>query len=201
MRFFRPFFAAKWIYPDAIFRIATEEKRVCLTFDDGPDPKSTPFLLALLKQNNIKALFFFSGNKAERHKDIVKQVIDEGHLIGNHGFLHISGWSSLCNKYIDNIEKAESFTSSQWFRPPYGRLGLRQYHLLRKKYKIVFWDIMPYDFDKSFSSADVLNVMKKKMRQGSVIVLHDVSSSSSLEILDLFINFAKKQEYTFSLPD
>ena len=200
MRFFRPFFAAKWIYPNAIFRIKTEEKTVCLTFDDGPDPEATPFLLSLLKRNNIKAMFFLSGNKAERYPDIVKQIIDEGHLVGNHGFSHINGWFSSCDKYIANVEKAESFTSSQWFRPPYGRLGLRQYCLLKKKYKIVFWDIMPYDFDKNFSSVGVLDVMKKKLRQGSIIVLHDVNGSLSLEILELFIGFAKKQGYSFVLP-
>ena len=200
MRFFRPFFAAKWIYPEAIFRIKAEGKTVCLTFDDSPEPESTPLLLALLKRNNIKAMFFFSGNKAERHQEIVKQVIDEGHLVGNHGFYHIDGWTSSCNKYIGNVEKAANFTSPQWFRPPYGRLGLRQYYRLKKKYRIVFWDIMPYDFDKNFSPADVLNVMKKKLRNGSIIALHDFSGSSSLEILDSFIDFAKKQGYTFALP-
>ena len=201
MRFFRPFFAAKWIYRDAVFRITTEEKTVCFTFDDGPDPESTPFLLALLRRNNIKAMFFFSGCKAEQHQNIVKQVIEEGHLVGNHGFYHINGWFSSCDKYIGNVEQAERFTSSQWFRPPYGRLGLRQYHRLKKRYKIVFWDIMPYDFDKSFSPVDVLNIMKKKLRRGSIIVLHDVSGSPALAILDSFIDFAKKRGYSFMLPD
>ena len=201
LMFFRPFFAAKWIFPAAVFRLKTNEKTVCLTFDDGPDPESTPFLLDLLKRNSVKAIFFFSGVKAEQHQDIVKQVIDEGHFVGNHGFFHIDGWTSQLDKYIANVEKADSITSSRWFRPPYGRLRLRQYRRLKKKYKIVFWDIMTYDFDKSFPPIAVLNVMKKKLRPGSIIALHDVSGSSSLEIFDLFIGFAKRQGYRFTFLD
>ncbi|MDR2888159.1 MAG: polysaccharide deacetylase family protein, partial [Bacteroidales bacterium] len=100
MRFFRPFFAARWIYRNAVFRIAAGEKTVCLTFDDGPAPESTPHIVSLLKRHNVKAMFFFSGNRAERHRDIVKQVTCHGHIVGNHGFHHIDGWASSCGKYI-----------------------------------------------------------------------------------------------------
>ena len=201
MRFFRIFPAAKWIYPEAVFRGNTEGKNIYLTFDDGPDPETTPRLLDLLKRNNIKAAFFLSGAKAERHQDLVKQIEEEGHLLGNHGFNHISGWTSSFQQYIESVEKAAPFTSSEWFRPPYGRLTLRQYNRLKKKYKVIFWDIMPYDFDKAFTSANVLEVMKRKTRPGSIIVLHDTAKSSAMEILEPFIAFAKKEGYRFSILD
>lgn len=201
MRFFRPFFAARWICCGAVFRIAAGEKTVCLTFDDGPVPESTLNVVSLLKHHNVKAMFFFSGNKATQHQDIVKQVIDEGHVVGNHGFHHIDGWASSCGRYVDNVEKAAGITSSELFRPPYGRLTLAQYRWLKRKYSIILWDIMPYDFDRSFPPTSVLNVMKKKLRPGSIIVLHDTGNPSLPEILDLFLDFAKKQGYTFVLPD
>lgn len=159
MRLFRPCLFAGWFYPDAIFRMRTKEKLLCLTFDDGPDPDSTPKILEIINRYHINALFFCNGRSAEKYPDLIKQIKEEGHLVGNHGYSHLNGWNTSLKRYIADIENADSFTSSDLFRPPYGRLRLIQYLKLRRKYKIVFWDIMPYDFDKSFGVENSLRII------------------------------------------
>ena len=148
---------------------------MCLTFDDGPDPDSTPQLLDILDKHDIKALFFCDGRAAEKYPDLINRMISKGHIIGNHGYNHLNGWKTSLKKYIADVVNAAPYTSSGLFRPPYGRLRFNQYRELKEKYKIVFWDIMPYDFDRSFGSGNSLRVLKKKLRRGSIIVLHDTT--------------------------
>jgi peptidoglycan/xylan/chitin deacetylase (PgdA/CDA1 family) len=200
MRIFRPCFIAGWLYPDAIFRIRTDEKIACLTFDDGPDPDSTPLILDILRKHNLKAAFFCCGSAAEKYPELVRRIVSEGHLTGNHTYSHLSGWKTPVNSYVEDVERAAALTSAEWFRPPYGRLRLRQYCSLKKQYKIVFWDIMPYDFDKSFSEEASLKTMMKKLRPGSVIVLHDSPGSVSESFLNKLIISAFESGYRFVLP-
>lgn len=201
MRLFRPCLIAGCFYPDALFRIKTTEKLLCLTFDDGPGPDSTPQLLEILERHNIKALFFCDGRAAEKYPDLIQLIKSKGHLIGNHGFNHLNGWTTSLKRYVTDVSVADNFTSAGLFRPSYGHLRLNQYKALKGKYKIVFWDIMPYDFDKSFGSGNSLDILKRKIRPGSIIVLHDTSNSSANIILDEFILFALIQGYRFDLPD
>lgn len=200
MRLFRPGVFPSWIYPEAIFRIKTGEKVLCLTFDDGPDPASTPFLLEILDRRHVNALFFCNGKAAEKYPDIINTMISAGHLIGNHGYEHLNGWTTSLKYYLNNVTVAAPFTSEKIFRPPYGRLRLNQYRNLRTSYKILFWDIMPFDFDKSFGGKNSLKILKKKIRAGSVIVLHDSPDSSAISILDEFIEFSLDAGYLFILP-
>jgi peptidoglycan-N-acetylglucosamine deacetylase len=201
MRLFRPCFIAGWLYPDAIFRIRTTEKLLYLTFDDGPCPDSTPQLLDILDKYSIKALFFCDGKAAENQTDLITLMTSRGHLIGNHGYHHHDGWITSLNKYADDVINAAPFTSSVIFRPPYGRMRINQYRKLRETYKIVLWDIMPYDFDTSFGSANSLRVLKNKIRPGSIIVLHDTPDSGANNILDEFLTFAIRSDYRFELPN
>ena len=150
MRLFRPGLLARWLYPEAVFRISTTEKVLYLTFDDGPDQDSTPRLLEILKAHNIAALFFCNGNRAEIYPDIMVKIRDEGHLIGNHGYNHSNGWRTGTGDYVSNVIRAANFTSDKIFRPPFGRLSLKQKRILLKSYKIFLWDIMPYDFDPRY---------------------------------------------------
>ena len=200
MRLFRPCFFARWFYPDALFRIKTTEKILWLTFDDGPDPDSTQVLLDILNKHDVKALFFCSGKAAEKYPDLIDLIKSEGHIIGNHGYNHLNGWETTTVNYLTDIERASSVTSSSFFRPPFGRLSLRQYWKIKGKYKIIFWDLMPYDFDSSFGHENTLQILKRKIRCGSVIVLHDTSRSTATRILEDFIRFSVNEGYRFELP-
>jgi peptidoglycan/xylan/chitin deacetylase (PgdA/CDA1 family) len=199
MRLFRPCFIAGWLYPEAIFRIRTDEKLLCLTFDDGPDPASTPELLELLNRFNIKGIFFCDGRAAEKYPELVELIKSRGHMTGNHGFLHPDGWRTPTKKYIQDVSRACGSPNSTLLRPPFGRMKPGQYRILKKKYKIVLWDIMPYDFDRNFSSEKSLNVLKKMMRPGSIIVLHDKPSSDANMIVAEFVPYAVNMGYRFEM--
>jgi peptidoglycan/xylan/chitin deacetylase (PgdA/CDA1 family) len=189
------------LYPGSVFRLKTEERLLWLTFDDGPDPGSTPALIELLERYGIRAAFFLDGRAAEKYPDLVRLMISKGHLTGNHGYLHLDGWKTSPGKYAEDIAKASGFTPGKLFRPPYGRLGIRQYLILKKSYTIVFWDLMPYDFDRKFGGKRTLEILKRMIRPGSVIALHDKPSSSANDILPGFIDFVIGEGYRFVLPE
>jgi peptidoglycan/xylan/chitin deacetylase (PgdA/CDA1 family) len=202
MRLFRPCFIAGFLYPEAFFRIKTNEKKLYLTFDDGPDPKSTLLLLNLLNKQSVKAVFFCKGEKAEKYPDLIELIKKDAHIIGNHSYSHLNGWTSSLKKYVSDVSNAALYTSSSLFRPPYGRIRINQYRKLKEKYKIVLWDLMAYDFDSSFGSENSLQILKKKMHPGSIIVLHDTSKSTANKIIDDFITFSLEAGYVFDLlPD
>jgi peptidoglycan-N-acetylglucosamine deacetylase len=201
MRLFRPGFIAGWLFPEAIFRIPTDEKVIYLTFDDGPDPDSTPELINLLEKYNVKGLFFVNGRAAEKYPGLVRQIISGGHTVGNHGHSHFDGWKTSEKRYIEDVFKADGFTNSRFFRPPFGRMKIGQYRKLKEKYKIVFWDIMAYDFDNKFGMEKSFQVLKKKIRPGSVIVLHDTPSSAANSIIGEFIPYAIDCGYRFEVID
>jgi peptidoglycan-N-acetylglucosamine deacetylase len=190
-----------WLYSGAIFRIKTKEKVLCLTFDDGPDSTSTPQILEILEQHNVKGIFFCDGRTAEKNRELLDLIIDGGHLIGNHGYTHLNGWTTGSERYIADVSRAAPVTSSTLFRPPYGRLRPEQFRILSKKYKVVFWDLMPYDFDRKFGCEKSLRILMKLIRPGSIIALHDKPGSSALKILPAFIEFAVESGYKFVLPD
>ena len=196
MRLFRPGFLADCLYPGALFRIKTTERKVYLTFDDGPDPVSTPRLLDILKKYGVSAIFFCNGEAAEQYPELIHLIQECPHIIGNHGYSHLNGWKTDTLKYVNDVKRASGLTSEKIFRPPYGRLSFRQARLLRP-FKLVFWDIMAYDFDKSFGNEKSLSILKRKIRPGSIIVLHDTSSSCANDILDEFILFALCKGYRF----
>jgi peptidoglycan/xylan/chitin deacetylase (PgdA/CDA1 family) len=198
MRLFRPWFPAGCLYRDALFRIKTTERILFLTFDDGPDPVSTTQLLDLLRKYKIPAIFFCSGSAAEKYPELISLIRADGHLTGNHGYNHLNGWKTSTTTYLEDVKKASSFTSDTIFRPPYGRITIKQRRLL-KFYRIIFWDVMPYDFDISFGGEKCLKILKSKIRPGSVIVLHDKVSSCSNSILEEFILFAQKEGYRFGM--
>jgi peptidoglycan-N-acetylglucosamine deacetylase len=202
MRLFRPCFIAGFLYPEALFRIKTNEKKLYLTFDDGPDPQSTLPLLNLLNKQSVKAVFFCSGEKAEKYPDLIECIKKDDHLIGNHSYSHLNGWVSSLKRYVSDVSNAAPYTSSTLFRPPYGRIRFNQYRKLKENYKIVLWDLMAYDFDSSFGKENSLQTLKKKMHPGSIIVLHDTSKSTANKIIDEFITFSLEAGYVFDLlPD
>jgi len=197
MRLFRPPGLIRLFYPGAVFRIKTKRKELYLTFDDGPDPASTPYVLEILGRHHIKAVFFCNGKMAEKHPELIELIKSSGHTVGNHGYDHPDGWRTRKNDYTDNVAKASDLTSSYLFRPPYGRITLSQFRSLSQKYIIVFWDLMPHDYDDRLTSVKILTILRRRIRSGSVIVLHDRKSSSVLKFLEDFINEARGMGYVF----
>ncbi len=189
----------RWIYPRATWRMNRHEHAVYLTFDDGPIPEATPFVLDVLKEHNIKATFFMVGDNVRKHSLIYERVKAEGHQIGNHTFNHISGFKHSIKTYSDNAEKANTYLHSHLFRPPHGWMRLTQYARLRKKYRIVMWDLVTRDYSKWMTAEDVLNNVKKYTRNGSIITFHD--SLKSIEklktALPQAIIWLKEQGYEF----
>ncbi len=199
MRSFRPIWPFRLLYPEALFRIKTDEKVLYLTFDDGPDREVIFPLLRILSDNAVKAVFFCSGRAASENPDLIDAIKSAGHIIGNHGFEHINGWHTPDKVYSENAEKASTYTSMSLFRPPYGKMKPSHYRELRNKYRIILWDIMPYDFDKAFGAANSLAVLRKYIRPGSIIVLHDIKGSTLLEFIEEFLVFARMEGYVFRL--
>lgn len=199
MKLFRPGFPGRCLYPEALFRMETSEKNLFLTFDDGPYPSSTPLLLKTLRENNVKALFFLNGRAAENNPLLVDQIIKDGHLVGNHGYSHLNGWHTDFTSYINDVSRAAEVIPGNLFRPPFGHMSLRQYSHLKGVFKIVLWDVMSYDFDISFGPEKSLMILKKKIRPGSIIVLHDTPYSSAILFLKKFILYAVESGYKFDL--
>lgn len=161
-----------FFFKDVTFYIENSES-LYLTFDDGPHPESTPYILNNLSSLNIKATFFCTGHQVQKYPELVEQIRSEGHLIGNHGFSHLNGWRTNTEKYISNFNKAKGILESNLFRPPYGKLSWRQYSHLKRKSKIILWDNMPRDFDDSLSTDKIITNFNNNLRPGSIIVLHD----------------------------
>ena len=199
MRFFRPCLLSGFIYPEAIFRVMTGEKTLYLTFDDGPDPESTPVILGILARYKVRAIFFCQGETSERYPVLIKEIKRQQHIIGNHGYTHYDGWKTSVRDYCENVDAAAGVTSEKHFRPPHGHLRLNQYRKLKKKYRIIFWDIMPYDFDPDFGPDRSLNLLKNKIRPGSVIVLHDSPLSSCKYFLEEFLESSINRGFRFDV--
>lgn len=163
----------RWLYPRALWRMDHHEKVVYLTFDDGPIPESTPFILNTLQHYGIKATFFMVGDNVRKYPELYKRIMSEGHQGGNHTHNHISGFRHSLRDYSYNVEKANAYIRSHLFRPPHGWMRLAQYALLSRKYKVVMWDVVTRDYSKWMTPQDVVNNVKRYTRPGSIITFHD----------------------------
>ena len=162
------------MFPNYVWDVKTEDKTIFLTFDDGPTPEITPWVLNQLQAHNAKATFFCIGANVEKHPHIYQNILDQGHAVGNHTFNHIKGWKTSVSEYISNMELAEKLIHSKLFRPPYGKLKPKQGKLLLDKgYKIIMWDVLSLDWDKSISGEKCLQNVIKNAKSGSIIVFHD----------------------------
>lgn len=164
------------LYPTCVWRVSTKEKIIYLSFDDGPHPVATPFVLDLLKEYNAKATFFCIGKNVEEHKGIYRRILDEGHRVGNHTHNHFNGWKVSDKDYFDNILKASMHIDSSLFRPPYGRIsGFQVRHLqnVPQKFRIIMWDVLSGDFDVKLSAESCTKKAIGSTRKGSIVVFHD----------------------------
>ena len=171
------------LYPERIWAFSRSSNSVFLTFDDGPIPEVTPWVLDKLKKHNAKATFFCIGENVQKHPEVFQKILSEGHSVGNHTFNHLKGTKTETSEYIENVEKAGrqmennsefKIQNSKLFRPPYGKITPIQAKKLQKKgIKIVMWDIISYDFDATISEEQCLQNVLKNIKPGSIIVFHD----------------------------
>ena len=190
----------KYLSPSLVWKKNTDQKKIWITFDDGPDEKATPFLINVLEKLNIKATFFIIGKQAKKYPELVKLIINNGHKIGNHSFSHLNGFSTNNNKYFEDIEQAKKYIDSDIFRPPYGKITPFQIKNLKKDFKIIMWDIMSWDFKENISSNKIYKNVINNIENGSIILFHNnLKSYNNLKkSLELILEKLKEQEYQFS---
>ena len=168
-------------YPKCTWNIPSKEKVIYLSFDDGPHPEATPFVLAELKKYKAKACFFCIGNNVLKHPNIYESILRAGHRVGNHTYDHLNGWKTGTDEYIDNIKDAANLIESNLFRPPYGRITKKQICVLRSSpnlpNQIIMWDVLSGDFDLKLDGHDCARNVIKYTRPGSIIVFHDSQKS------------------------
>ena len=170
----------KKIFNNLVWDIPNSDKKIYLTFDDGPIPEVTEWVLDLLKSEDIKATFFCIGDNIKKHPEVYKRILTEEHQTGNHTFNHLNGWKTETNQYIDNFKSCETehlklnTEHSFLFRPPYGKIKPSQSKAIRQLgYKIIMWDVLSYDFDSTISVEKCLENVISNTEQGSIIVFHD----------------------------
>jgi peptidoglycan-N-acetylglucosamine deacetylase len=183
------------LFPQVIWSFPKEKGKLFFTFDDGPNPETTPFILTLLNKYSAKATFFCVGQNVEKYKDLFELIISEGHSVGNHSFSHPQPLAVSHKKYTDDILKAASLIESPLFRPPYGRMRWNQYKTMRKNYQIVMWDISSNDYDKGTPPGKCLRNVKENAKDGSIILFHDAPhafNNLSLVLPEVLEYFSRK---------
>jgi len=193
-RFFR------WIFPNKTWGFSRHVNTVYLTFDDGPDPEITPWILDVLKEYGIQATFFCVGTNAAKHPELVQRISLEGHRIGNHSMRHEKGIKMDNNAYFESVREAQQYIDSPLFRPPYGRLKLSQTWKLKKEHQIIMWSWLSYDFDHSIPISRILSKAKSQIQSGDIIVLHDNPKCADRvkAILPELIKIIQKKQLGFS---
>ncbi|WP_313804969.1 polysaccharide deacetylase family protein [Flavobacterium sp.] len=202
----------KKIFSSQVWDIPNTENKVFLTFDDGPTPEITEWVLALLKENDIKATFFCIGDNIRKHPDLFSKLLSEGHSIGNHTFNHLHGWKTSTKTYLENTLLCEEHIQkhtitpkqSRLFRPPYGKIKPSQASKLRKMgYQIIMWDVISGDFDIKISPEECLNNVLQNTTSGSIIVFHDsTKASTNLKyVLPKVIQELKNKGFQFAKID
>jgi len=208
MRFFyhfckmvRPPEFLRSFFPSVTWRIPTHLHEVYLTFDDGPIPEITPWVLDLLKQYNIKATFFCIGDNVIKHPEIYNRILAEGHRTGNHTQHHYSAWKVNRETYLKDVEDAGNFIDSNLFRPPYGKLTPAIINRLKNQYRIILWDVITYDFDNTLSIEQVYQNVVANVRPGSIIVFHDsLKAADRMQLaLKKSLDYLLARGYQFSL--
>ncbi len=189
------------LFPSLIWRKETLDKNIWLTFDDGPSPDVTSWILSILKKENIKATFFLIGQKIEEFPELVGAIVKDGHTIANHSYSHKNGWLTNKEKYLEDIERCQALMpNNKLFRPPYGKITKAQIAVLKEKYKIILWDVLSYDFKQNTNPKIVQENIIKNTSAGSIIVMHNnqMSFKNLQPILEKTIQQLKIEGYNFS---
>ncbi|GGI56542.1 polysaccharide deacetylase family protein [Winogradskyella haliclonae] len=196
----------KSLFPNFIWNIDTNKKELYLTFDDGPTPEITLWVLEQLKAFSAKATFFCIGSNVDKYPEILKAILEDNHSIGNHTFNHLKGWKHKTKDYLTDVELAQKTidktpsSGSKLFRPPYGKFKTKQAKQLQKLgYNIVMWDVLSFDWDASVSKEDCLNNILNSVKEGSIVVLHDsVKAEQNLKgVLPKVLEYYSNRGFTF----
>lgn len=193
----------RWLYPSAVWRMDPKEKAVYLTFDDGPIPESTPFILDTLRRFNAKATFFMVGENVLRYHDLYRQIVSEGHQVGNHTFHHLGSFRHWVITYAMDTQQANDLIHAHLFRPPHGWMRHTIYWWLQRRYRIVMWDLVTRDYSKWLKAEDVVANVKRYARNGSIITFHDsLKSIDKLKTaLPESLQWLRDQGYEFKTFD
>ena len=189
------------LFPSITWRKENAQNNIWLTFDDGPHQESTPFILNVLKEEQVKATFFLVGEQMEKHPELLNQIISEGHIVANHSYSHKNGWLSNNSTYFNDIEKCQKLIpENKLFRPPYGKISPLQISHLKKNYKIILWDVLSWDFSLYSTQKKVKESVLKNTVSGSIIVFHNNKKSfKNLQpILKETIQELKQKGFSFS---
>ena len=196
------------LFKNYTWKINTTEPIIYLTFDDGPDPKPTRFVLDTLLQYHAKATFFCVGENIQKHRKIAQEIINQGHVLANHTMNHLKGWQTSHDDYVKNTNKCqetlEEYSTSSLFRPPYGRITKRQTKSLKESgYEIIMWDLISYDYDEKININQALKQLIRNSKPGSIVVFHDSTKAwKQLKImLPKYMQALNNQGYSFeSIP-
>ncbi len=190
------------LFPEAIWRIKSRGVRtVYLTFDDGPIPEVTPWVLDTLDKYDVKATFFMVGDNVRRNPELLEEVRRRGHSVGNHTMNHLQGFKVRSRRYMRNITEANELIGSSLFRPPHGIMRWEQAYLIKGHYNIVMYDLVTRDYSKKLTGEQVLDNVKRYTRNGSIIVFHDSlkAEKNMRYALPRAIEWLKEQGYEFRI--
>ena len=188
------------LFPECVWRLHRKRKCVYLTFDDGPIPEVTPWVLDTLDHYGIKATFFCVGDNVRRHPQLFEEIKRRGHAVGNHTMNHLQGIKVTSRRYLRNVLEAHRYINSRLFRPPHGLLRWAQASILREHFTIVMYDLVTRDYSRKLTGEQVLNNVKRYARTGSIIVFHDsLKAEKNLKYaLPRAIEWLLAKGYTFA---
>ena len=190
-------------YPSLLWKMPEGNRRLYLTFDDGPHPEVTTEVMALLEAYQAKASFFCVGENVVKYPETYESIITQDHLTGNHSFHHLNGWKTDNAVYYENVKKCAEFVDSKWFRPPYGRISPMQIQTIKKEFTIVMWSILSYDFDPEIDLESCMGKVLDNAVDGSIIVFHDSKKAvkKMIPILKRTLDVFSEKGFSFERLD
>ena len=194
-----PFLLTILYGPYVTWSIPAKEKNIYLTFDDGPVPEVTPEILSILNSFKAKATFFQVGDNVKKYPELHRKVLDGGHTVGNHTFNHINGWKTNKDDYLSNVKKCDEYMHTPLFRPPFGKMKLKQIIELKKDFRIIMWSILSYDFHPKVSQEQCFDIVIQNVAKGNIVVFHDSIKAKEkvLYTLPRVLEYFSKMEYKF----
>jgi peptidoglycan/xylan/chitin deacetylase (PgdA/CDA1 family) len=187
------------LFPQLLWKVNVTSKVIYLTFDDGPHPEITPKVLNILADYDAKAAFFCVGDNVQKYPKTFRQIVEAGHVVGNHTFHHLKGWRTPDDLYFQDVAACQKLVKADFFRPPYGRIKPSQIRELGKQYLLVMWSVISYDYDRKISPDHCLRIATKNTGPGDIVVFHDSEKAAKnmLHALPRFLEYFSKRGYRF----